>query len=201
MRILQFLLPVLFLLAPLSVEASTDEEKITMNQAEQTLAGAYQFSFVSIDGKPMPLSDFKGKVMLIVNTASQCGFTKQYEDLQHLHKIYKEDGLVVIGVPCNNFGGQEPGDANTIKDFIETTYGVTFPMTQKYDVKGENIHPFFEWATSQKKGGLIFSSPKWNFHKFLIGRDGQLYKSYGSQVSPTSEQMKQDIESLLAVPQ
>ena len=169
------------------------EEEPTM-----TKAGAYQFSFKSIDGKDMPLSDFAGKVVMIVNTASQCGFTTQYRGLQKLYETYEEHGFVIIGVPCNDFGGQEPGTEEEVKQFVKDTYSVTFPMTSKYSVKGDDAHPFFVWAAKQRKGGFFFSSPKWNFHKFLIDRDGQLYRSYGSQVKPMSDEIKKDIEGLLA---
>ncbi len=169
-----------------------------VEEPTMTKAGAYQFSFKSIDGKDMPLSDFAGKVMMIVNTASQCGFTNQYKGLQELYENYSEQGFVIIGVPCNDFGGQEPGTEEEVKQFVQDTYSVTFPMTSKYSVKGDDAHPFFVWAAKQRKGGFFFSSPKWNFHKFLIGRDGQLFRSYGSQVKPMSDDIKKDIEGLLA---
>lgn len=162
-----------------------------------TQANAYQFSFTSIDGKDMPLSDFKGKVILIVNTASQCGFTKQYEDLQKLYETYKDQGFVVIGVPCNNFGGQEPESEDKISAFAKDQYGVTFPLTSKANVKGDDIHPFFKWAVDQRKGGIFFSKPKWNFHKFLIGKNGDLIESFGSQVSPSSDDITDEIEKAL----
>ena len=164
----------------------------------QTKAGAYQFSFESITGGVLPLSDFKGQIFMVVNTASQCGFTKQYEDLQKIYDDYSDQGFSVIGVPCNDFGNQEPGDEDIIKGFVKDQFGVTFPMTNKVSVKGDNAHPFFKWASNQKKGSFLQSSPKWNFHKFLIDRDGQVFKSYGSHVSPTSEKVRQDIEALLA---
>ena len=167
---------------------------------EMTVAGAYQFSFTSIDGAPMPLSDYAGQVVLIVNTASQCGFTGQYKGLQALYEQYRDRGFVVIGVPCNDFGRQEPGDNAVIKDFARTQYGVTFPLTSKTAVTGDDAHPFFPWAAAQKKGALLQSSPKWNFHKFLLDRHGQVYKSYGSQVSPDDKNLTADIEKLLAAP-
>lgn len=164
----------------------------------QSVANAHQFTFQSINGDDMPLSGFKGKAILIVNTASQCGFTNQYKDLQAVHEMYDEQGLIVIGVPCNDFGKQEPGELETIKEFTQSKYGVTFPLTQKYSVKGNDAHPFFIWAGKQKKGAFLQSSPKWNFHKFLIDKKGDLVKSYGSQVSPSSRKMRQDIERVLA---
>ena len=162
-----------------------------------TPVNAYEFSFQFIDGGDMPLSDFSGRVILVVNTASQCGFTEQYKDLQILYDTYKDQGLVVIGVPCNQFAGQEPWTEQKISEFVSNQYGITFPMTGKAHVKGRDIHPFFEWAKNQNKGGFLFSSPKWNFHKFLIDREGQLVKSFGSQVNPTSSKIKQEIERLL----
>jgi glutathione peroxidase len=161
-------------------------------------AGAYLFSFTSIDGEPMPLIDFAGQVILVVNTASQCGFTKQYKDLQALFERYKDRGFVVIGVPCNQFGGQEPGSETTIKDFAQKQFGVTFPLTMKAEVSGKNAHPFFKWASDQKKGAFLQSSPKWNFHKFLLDRKGNLVKSYGSHFDPDSAEMTNAIEKLLA---
>ena len=163
----------------------------------QTKANAFQFEFTSIDGKPMPLSVFRGKVTLIVNTASQCGFTKQYTDLQELYETYQEQGFTVIGVPCNDFGKQEPDDLEAIKDFTSNQFGITFPLTQKYSVKGSDAHPFFAWASSQRKGTFLQSSPKWNFHKFLIDQNGNLVKSFGSQVNPSSDKVHKAIEELL----
>ena len=162
-----------------------------------TYANAHQFTFQSIDGKAMPLSDYKGKILLIVNTASQCGFTKQYDGLQKLYDTYKDKGLVVIGVPCNDFGGQEPEGEETIAEFTEKQYGVTFPLTSKASVKGDDIHPFFKWAVEQGKGGFFFSKPKWNFHKFLIDTEGRLVKSFGSQVDPLSSDITEEIEKIL----
>lgn len=163
----------------------------------QSIPNAHQFSFTSIDGEKIELQRYKGQAVLIVNTASQCGFTKQYADLQKLYETYKERGLIVIGVPCNDFGRQEPGDLETIKEFTKNEFGITFPLTQKYQVKGENAHPFFTWASQQKKGSFLQSSPKWNFHKFLIDRNGDLVKSYGSQVNPLSPKITEEIENTL----
>lgn len=150
---------------------------------------AHSFSFETITGDPMPLSDFEGKTLLVVNTASRCGFTKQYEDLQSLYETYKDQGLVVIGVPSNDFGGQEPGSHEEIKRFCETNFSITFPLTEKEQVKGGEAHPFYKWAAGQKQGGLIFSKPRWNFHKYIVGKDGQLLGSFGSQVNPQSDKI------------
>ena len=160
---------------------------------------AHAFSFISIDGAPMPLADYKGGVVLIVNTASQCGFTGQYKDLQMIYEEYREQGLTVIGVPCNQFGSQEPDPESSIADFVSQQFGITFPLTSKVSVKGSDSHPFFDWASGQKKGGFLFSSPKWNFHKFLIDQDGNLVGSFGSQVNPASDTIRSEIERLLAL--
>ncbi len=164
----------------------------------ESQSSAYAFSFTSIDGEAMPLSQYAGQVMLVVNTASQCGFTDQYTALQSLYERYKDRGFVVIGVPCNQFGGQEPGSEAIIKDFTQKQFGITFPLTSKADVSGDNVHPFFAWAAAEKKGGFLQSSPKWNFHKFLIDRHGQLVKSFGSHVEPTDSAMTVEIERLLS---
>lgn len=166
-------------------------------KGEQTMANAYQFSFTSITGENMPLSQYKGKAVLVVNTASQCGFTKQYEDLENLYQQYKDRGLVVIGVPCNQFGGQEPGSPEEIQEFVDKTFGVTFPLTAKASVKGDDAHPFFVWAAEQKKGGFLQNAPKWNFHKYLIDTNGDLYKSYGSHIDPDGKTLTKDIEEIL----
>lgn len=158
---------------------------------------AHQFTFVGIDNTPMLLEDFKGKAILIVNVASQCGLVDQYNGLQNLYETYKDQGLVVIGVPSNDFGGQEPGSEEEIQDFATKKYGVTFPMTQKYSVTGKSAHPFYSWAADQGKGGLLFSRPRWNFHKYLVAPDGSLAASLGSQVGTESAKLINAIESAL----
>lgn len=158
---------------------------------------AHQFTFVGIDNTPMLLEDFKGKAILIVNVASQCGLVGQYEGLQSLYETYKNRGLVVIGVPSNDFGGQEPGSEEEIQDFATQKYGVTFPMTQKYSVTGKTAHPFYRWAVDQGKGGLLFSRPRWNFHKYLVAPDGSLAESFGSQVGTESDKLIRAIEQAL----
>jgi glutathione peroxidase len=155
---------------------------------------AYDFDFESLNGEPMPLSAYKGKVLLIVNTASKCGFTPQYKGLEALYEQYKAKGLVIIGVPSNEFGGQEPGSAAEIKQFCELNYGVTFPMTMKYEVSGDNAHPFYTWAHEVLGFG---SAPKWNFHKYLVGKDGKLVDYYGSQVAPDNKTLISAIEGQL----
>ncbi|MDB5392793.1 MAG: putative glutathione peroxidase [Rhodospirillales bacterium] len=158
---------------------------------------AHQFAFTSIDGKPMPLSEFKGKTVLIVNTASQCGFTPQYTALEAVYTKYKDKGLVVVGVPSNNFGGQEPGSNAEIKKFCEGNYDVDFPLTTKYDVKGPDAHPFYKWA--EAVGGTP-AVPAWNFHKLLIGPDGKLVAEFPSKVKPDSSAVETAIETAMATP-
>lgn len=164
-------------------------------KATESTAGksAYDFSFTSITGEPLPLAQFKGKPVLVVNTASECGFTPQYEELEALWDKYKERGLVVIAVPSNDFGGQEPGSAETIKEFCEVKFGVSFYLTEKYHVKGDEAHPFYVHA--REKLGVL-AAPKWNFHKYLISPDGQVTDWYASTTSPLDKKIQEKIESL-----
>ncbi|MEO1249672.1 MAG: glutathione peroxidase [Pseudomonadota bacterium] len=155
---------------------------------------AYDFSFTAIDGKPLPLSDYRGQVMLVVNTASFCGFTGQYAGLQSLWEQYKDRGFVLIGVPSNDFGGQEPGSSDEIKDFCETHFQISFPLTEKQQVRGEEAHPFYQWA---RESLGMWSAPKWNFHKYLIDRDGNLAQSFNTMVSPDGSKLTTAIEALL----
>lgn len=142
----------------------------------------YDFSFTSIDGEPVDMSAFRGKNILIVNTASKCGFTKQYSDLQALHEQYGEN-LVVIGFPSDNFGGQELDNNEDIQEFCERNYGVTFLLSEKIDVKGKEIHPLFKFLTTQKNPDFI-GDIEWNFEKFLIDKEGDLVHRYRSRISP-----------------
>ena len=153
------------------------------------------FSARTLTGEEKSLADYKGQVVLVVNTASKCGFTPQYEGLQQLHETYADQGLAVLGFPCNQFGGQEPGDAAEIGEFCQRNYGVGFQMMEKVDVNGAQAHPVYEWLRSQK-GGLVGSKIKWNFTKFLIGRDGQVIERYAPTTKP--EKLKADIEKALA---
>ncbi len=153
------------------------------------------FSARTLDGEEKSLADYKGQVVLVVNTASKCGFTPQYEGLQELHETYAAQGLAVIGFPCNQFGGQEPGDSAQIGEFCQRNYGVGFQMMEKVDVNGPSAHPLYTWLRGQK-GGLLGSKIKWNFTKFLIGRDGQVIERYGPTTKP--EKLKADIEKALA---
>lgn len=163
------------------------------NKSMQASASLYDISINSLTGEPIDLSSFKGKKILIVNTASECGFTGQYEGLQELYNTYK-DKLVVIGVPCNQFGGQEPGTATEIQSFCKQNYGVTFLMTEKVDVKGENQHPLYKWLTSKELNGVSSSSVKWNFQKYLIDEKGNLIDYYYSITSPTSTKITKHLK-------
>lgn len=157
---------------------------------------AYDFSFTTLmDNKPMPLSQFKGKVILVVNTASNCGFTPQFKGLETLYRTYKDKGLVIIGVPSNDFGGQEPGNEKEISDFCSVNYGVTFPMTAKEVVSGSKAHPFYLFAKQTLGFG---TAPKWNFHKYLINRKGELIDYFYSTTAPDSTRMTKAIEKALA---
>ncbi len=155
---------------------------------------AFDFDFVSIEGKPMKLADFKGKPLLVVNTASFCGYTPQYEGLQALWQRYSAKGLVVIGVPSNDIGAQEPKGEAEIKGFCELNYNVDFPLTTKQVVKGKAAHPFYVWAA---EAGGEAAKPKWNFHKLLIGPDGALVGAYASAVEPLSGEITKAVEGLL----
>lgn len=156
---------------------------------------AYDFEFTSIDGAPLKLADWRGKALLVVNTASFCGFTQQYAGLQDLWREYQNRGLIVVGVPSNDFGDQEPQSEADIKKFCEGAYGVTFPMTAKQKVTGEAAHPFFKWAAGAIGSG---GAPSWNFHKYLIGRDGRLAHGFSSQMTPASAEIRAWIEKVLA---
>lgn len=147
------------------------------------MTSIYDFTARDIDGKDRALSEFRGKVLLIVNTASQCGFTYQYKGLEELHRKYAAQGVEVLGFPCNQFGKQEPGDADEIKNFCSLTYDVTFPMFAKIDVNGPKAHPLYDYLTRQK-GGLLGRGIKWNFTKFLIDRDGNVIGRYAPTVKP-----------------
>jgi glutathione peroxidase len=165
-------------------------------RAADTQAGrATDFAFTAIDGTPLPMSTFAGKVVLVVNTASFCGFTKQYDGLQKLYATYQDRGLVVLGVPSNEFGQQEPGKNSEIAEFCQGAFNVTFPLTEKASVIGSEAHPFYKWAASVLGGS---AAPKWNFHKYLIGADGKLIASFATSVEPGSAKVIQAIETALA---
>lgn len=165
-------------------------------QGGKMTADVYEFTAKSLDGKDIDMAQYKGDVLLIVNTASQCGFTGQYSGLEQLHKDYAGKGLKVLGFPCNQFGAQEPGDASEIGAFCQKNYGVDFQMFEKIDVNGKDAHPLYKYLTSSAPGVLGTENIKWNFTKFLVGRDGKVFKRYAPQVEP--KEMAKDIEQLLA---
>lgn len=148
------------------------------------MTSVYDFTARDIDGKERSLAEFRGKLLLIVNTASQCGFTYQYKGLEELHRKYAAQGVEVLGFPSNQFGKQEPGDENEIKNFCSLTYDVTFPMFAKIDVNGPQAHPLYDHLTREKGGGLLGRKIKWNFTKFLVGRDGKVLKRFPPTAKP-----------------
>jgi glutathione peroxidase len=156
----------------------------------------YDLEAQSIDNQTVALSRFKGQVMLIVNTASACGFTPQFTGLEKLHKTYAEQGLAVLGFPCNQFASQDPGDDAQIANFCQKNYGVSFQMMSKVKVNGDGAHPLYQWLTAEAPGILGSKAIKWNFTKFLVGRDGRVIKRYAPQDSP--EKITKDIEAALA---
>ncbi len=157
---------------------------------------AYDYHFLELKkDTPMSLDNFRGKVIVVVNTASRCGFTPQYRQLEALYQRYKDQGLVVLGIPSNDFGAQEPGSNDDIAQFCEVHYGVSFPMMQKEQVKGPQAHPFYQWARQQCGA---WSVPRWNFHKYVIDRNGQLADYFYSFTSPQSKRFTKVIEGLLA---
>ena len=155
----------------------------------------YDFTAETLDGKPAPLADYRDKVLLIVNTASKCGFTPQYTGLESLWRKYKDRGLVILGFPCNQFGAQEPGNADEISNFCSLTYDVTFPMMSKIDVNGAGTHPLYAWLKHEKKGLLGSEGVKWNFTKFLIDKSGEVAARYAPNDTPQS--LEKAIEALL----
>jgi len=154
----------------------------------------FDFDIKDINEETFALDKLKNKSVLLVNVASNCGFTKQYTELQELYDKYSEKGLVVLGVPSNQFGGQEPGSNNEIKDFCETNFNITFPMTTKTDVKGENAHPIYLWAKENHGNSAV---PKWNFHKILINKQGKIEETYSSFTKPMSDKVIKKLEEIL----
>ncbi len=159
-----------------------------------SVRNAYQFSFNGIDGKKIDLLDYRGKLILVVNTASKCGFTPQYKGLQSLYEKYKSRGLIAIGVPSNDFGNQEFGELQQVKDFTEKEFHITFPLTQVSKVNGKNAHPFYLWANNEAG---FFASPKWNFHKYLIDKNGNFITWFSSATDPQSKEVIEAIEKNL----
>jgi glutathione peroxidase len=168
---------------------------VACRREELPVTTAYDFTANDIDGQPQSLSQYAGKVLLIVNVASRCGFTPQYTGLEKLWRDYRARGLAVLGFPCDQFGHQEPGDAAEIKNFCSLTYDVDFPLFAKIDVNGEHAHPLWQWLKDEKGGFLGIDAIKWNFTKFLVGRDGRVVKRYAPTDTP--ESLAKDIEAAL----
>jgi glutathione peroxidase len=154
----------------------------------------FDLNIKDIQGKMINFSKYKDKTILLVNVASKCGFTKQYSGLQTLYEKYKDKGLVIIGIPSNQFGGQEPGSNKEIKDFCEINFNITFPITDKIDVKGKNAHPIYLWAKENYGNSTV---PKWNFHKILINKNGKIQNTYNSFIKPMSKKIIKEIELIL----
>ncbi len=167
----------------------------TTDRAEEK--SVYNFSMKTIDGKMVPLSTYRGKVLLIVNVASRCGFTPQYKDLEALYRKYGNQGFTILGFPANNFREQEPGTDAEIKEFCTATYGVTFPMFSKISVKGDDEHPLYRYLTSAEANPATSGDVKWNFQKYLVGRDGKVRAMFLSRVTPMSDQVTSAVEAAL----
>ena len=161
----------------------------------EAAGNVFDYNLTGLDGKNLPLSQFKGHPLLLVNTASECGFTPQYEGLEKLWENYKDRGLIIVGVPSNDFGGQEPGNASEIATFCKKNYGVTFPLADKSVVSGSSAIPVYKWAGAQAG---FFGKPQWNFHKYLFGKDGQLLDWFASNTKPQSTTMTNAVEAALA---
>ena len=167
----------------LSNNLSADYEKL-----------AYDFKFKDLDGSILSLSEYKGKIIVVVNVASQCGFTKQYEDMQKIWSEYQKKGVVMIGVPSNDFGNQEPGNNEDIKNFCEAKFGISFPMTEKVIVKGKEAHPFYIWARENHGKSAV---PKWNFHKIIVDKNGKIAETFSSITRPSSNKFIKTLEKLI----
>ena len=155
---------------------------------------AYDFNFNNLDGSKLSLSEYKDRVIVVINVASQCGFTSQYEDMQNIWEKYQAKGVVMLGVPSNDFGKQEPGNSEEIKNFCESKFGITFPMTEKVSVKGKDAHPFYKWAEENYGKSAI---PKWNFHKIIIGKNGKIDGTFASITNPSSKKFVTGLEKSL----
>ncbi len=174
--------------------AASEDNDLTKKEIETMENNFYDFTAVTLDGKTVSMQQYKGKVVLVVNTASKCGYTKQYAGLQQLHEKYKDRGLAILGFPCNQFGGQEPGTAEEIETFCRVNYGVTFDMFEKIDVNGDDAHPIFDYLTG-KLPGIPGKAIKWNFTKFLIDKDGTPVKRFASTATP--QEIEPIIEKML----
>lgn len=178
-----FTIVVLTMIFPFLIGSNTEKEA-----ESQSLTSIYSIKINDLEGNPIDLNKFKGKKILFVNVASECGFTPQYEDLQTLYENYEEN-LVVIGLPCNQFGEQEPGNSQEILEFCQTNYGVTFILTEKIDVKGESQHELYAWLTQKELNGLKNSTVKWNFQKYLVDENGQLIEYFNSAIGPLNSKI------------
>lgn len=187
-RILLLLTAVVLATAAVLAFAPKNETPMAVSKA----TSVYEFQLKDIDGKPVSLSAYKGKVLLIVNTASQCGLTPQYKSLEAFYREYSSKGVVVLGFPANNFMGQEPGTEAEIKQFCKSKYEVSFPMFSKISVKGDDAHPLYQYLTSTTK-----EAPKWNFHKYLIGKDGKVIRSFGPRTTVDEAEFRQAVDALL----
>lgn len=168
---------------------------LAMPQQPAQAGPAHDFSFTSIDGEPLPMSRFQGRPVLLVNTASLCGFTYQYDGLQALYDTYRDQGLVVLGVPSNDFGKQEPGSATEIKEFCEVNFSINFPMTEKQTVRGKGAHPLYGWIEGQLGRKQM---PRWNFYKYLIDGNGELVASWSNRTEPMSQDVRRAVEMVLS---
>ena len=155
---------------------------------------AYDFDFSDLDGSTLNLSEYKNKVIVVINVASQCGFTKQYEDMQKIWEKYQARGVIMLGIPSNDFGNQEPGSNQEIKNFCEAKFGISFPMTEKVSVKGESAHSFYKWAKENHGKSAV---PKWNFHKIIIGKNGKIVDTFSSITNPSSKKFVKALEKAL----
>ncbi len=176
----------LILLSSCAQSKNNQPKTMSVNQSTETAKSIHSFSVKALDGTNINFADYKGKKILIVNTASECGFTPQYKELEALYEQYKTK-LVIVGFPANDFGGQEPGSNNDIKTFCEKNYGVTFPMAEKVAIKGTDIAPIFKWLTSKAENGVLDAEVKWNFNKFLLDEEGRVIAKFDSGITPMSE--------------
>ena len=177
------------------MQSTSEQEKQKQSKMSNSI---YQFKVKSATGSEVPMSDYEGQVLLVVNTASKCGLTPQFEKLEKLHQEFKDKGFSVIGFPSNDFAGQEPNSAEGAEEFCQLNYGVTFPMMEKVHVKGSDQSELFDFLSDKKKNGKVGSTPKWNFHKYLINKKGEVIDFYYPPTSPTAGKVKRKIEKLLA---
>jgi glutathione peroxidase len=191
----QILIPVVMMVMALAFSACSTNKKPAQTAQEQTHAGSFHdFTVTDIDGKEFKMAELKGKKVMVVNVASKCGFTPQYEPLQKLYEKYRNQDFVVIGFPANNFMSQEPGTNEEIKEFCTSTYQVTFPMMAKVSVKGGDIHPVYAWLTQKSLNGMADSDVKWNFQKYMISEEGKLVGMAGTRENPDAERIIRWIE-------